>query len=382
MAAKAVPVTGDVLSWAMADAGISRQHLAQMLDMPPRTIELWEQNIEHPSLGQFHALAKALGRPESFFLMPRPPHGAPVSAAFRKFSSKDTDVTVEEAKLLRLAQRVQEVTYWIHERTAPNAVVDIPKATRQSSAERTADALRSWLNWSITEQTSTQYSDASVTRLMRGRIQDRGIIVLHLGLSENSVRGFSLPSESAPLIAVSTKDIYPARLFSYVHELAHLALRDESFCLTRQNTGAEQWCNRVAASLLMPLEDFREHVHQKMGTELVSTLDQVRSIRARYKVSLLACAIRLETLQLGEPGLFNLVASVSEPKRRGGTYDPERVQVRPRIRLQQYGRGYVNVLLEAGDSGILPEVQVLDLLKVSRKELDDLRMFAASGAEG
>jgi hypothetical protein len=40
------------------------------------------------------------------------------------------------------------------------------------------------------------------------------------------------------------------------------------------------------------------------------------------------------------------------------------------------------VLLEANDSGIMPEVQVLDLLKVSRKELEDLRMFAASGAEG
>ena len=113
-----------------------------------------------------------------------------------------------------------------------------------------------------------------------------------------------------------------------------------------------------------------------------STIEQVSSIRTRYKVSRLACAIRLEALHLAEPGLVNLVASVSEPKRPGGRFDPDRIQTRPRIRLQQYGRGYVNMLLDASDTGVLPEIRVLDLLKLSRKELADLRAFAASGAEG
>ena len=382
MAGKPVPVTGGVLSWAMADAGISRQYLAEILGTPPGTIERWEQNRENPSVGQFHTLAKTLGRPESFFFLPRPPSSPPVSAAFRKFSAKDATVTVDEAKALRLAERVRAVTLWVHQRTTPNLRVEIPQAKSDFSTERAAETVRAWLNWNIEEQTSADSTDTSVTRSMRTCLQDRGIIVLHLALSANSVRGFSLPSDAAPLIAVSTKDIKPARLFSYVHELAHLLLRDESFCLTSQNTGTERWCNQVAGALLMPLDDFHEHVRKKMGNELVSTVEQTSSIRARYKVSLQACAVRLETLHLAAPGLFNLVTSVSEPKRRGGTYDPERIQTRPRIRLQQYGRGYVNMLLDASDSGILPETQVLDLLKVSRRELTDLRVFAASGAEG
>ena len=135
MAGKPVPVTGDVLSWAMVDAGISRPHLAQILDTSPQTIERWQQNIEHPSLGEFHALAKALGRSESFFLLPRPPQSAPVPAAFRKFSSKEAHVTVDEAKLLRLAERVQEVAHWIHQRTTPNSPIEIPPTQRATPAQ-------------------------------------------------------------------------------------------------------------------------------------------------------------------------------------------------------------------------------------------------------
>jgi Zn-dependent peptidase ImmA (M78 family) len=366
----------------MADAGISRQQLAQILDTPTRTIERWERDIEHPSMGQFHTLAKTLGRPESFFLLPRPPHSAPVSAAFRKFSPEEAAVTVDEAKALRLAGRVQSVTQWIRQRTPPHESAEIPRVKDGSSIEGAAETIRAWLDWDIKEQTRKGSTDASVTRSMRGHTQDRGVIALHLPLSENSVRGFSLPHEKAPLIAVSTKDINPARLFSYGHEIAHLFIRDESLCLIRENAGTERWCNQVAGALLMPLEDFRSHVRDKVGNELVSTVEETSSIRARYKVSNQACAIRLETLQLAKPGLFNLVTSVSGKKRSGGAYDPERTQTRPRVRLQQYGRGYVNMLLDASESGILPETQVLDLLKVSRSELDQLRMFAASGNEG
>ena len=59
-----------------------------------------------------------------------------------------------------------------------------------------------------------------------------------------------------------------------------------------------------AGALLMPPDDFREHVRKRIGKEPVSTVEQVSSIRARYKVSLQACAIRLKSLHLAAPGLF------------------------------------------------------------------------------
>ena len=269
MAGKAVPVTGDVLSWAMADAGISRQHLAEILKTPPNTIERWEQNRDHPTLTQFHALAKTLGRPESFFLLPRPPSKPPVAAAFRKFSPIGQSITPDETKYVRLAHQIQSVANWVHKRIDPDVAIHVPHANINSNVEAAAETIGSWLDWSIEDQIGENATETSVTNAMRGRLQDWGIIVLHLSLSEHGVRGFSLPGNPVPLIAVSTKDIKPARLFSYVHETAHLLARDESFCLTRQDTGAERWCNQVAGALLMPLDDFREHVRSKIGNALV-----------------------------------------------------------------------------------------------------------------
>ncbi len=290
----------------MHDAEVSRRQLAQALGLATQEVQQWELGQRQPSTSQFHRLAKTIGRPEPFFLLPRPPNSKPTAAAFRRFTSHEpVAVTADESKALRLAERARRVTEWVRQRSTVNQEIYVPSAAVGTDPEQAADLMRKWLDWELNAQTSSQATDATVTRAMRTALQDRGIIVLHLTLGENSVRGFCLPSKSAPLIAVSTRDIRPARLFSYAHETAHLLISDQSICLTGENAGVERWCNQVAGALLMPLGDFRNHVIRRMGDTLVSSIDDVRAIRARYKVSLQACAVRLESLRLGVPGLIN-----------------------------------------------------------------------------
>jgi Zn-dependent peptidase ImmA (M78 family) len=356
--------------------------LAEALDVAAITVAQWESEEAHPSTSQFKRISKVLGRPESFFFLARPPKASTVKAAFRtvynggEWLAPDPKISQQ----LRLAQRVQTVASWVSRKLGEPGV-SIPDAKLQHAPEKVADLLTVWVNWTLDIQVAN--TDARTSQILRQRLQEHGITVLHLPFDEDTaVRGFSLPHPVAPVMAINTKEHYRARLFSYVHELAHLALHDDSLCLVRNDEGIERWCNEVAAAFLIPEQDFRKHVAERFGFEKVFTLDQVSALRGRYKVSLLAVALRLERLGLARPGLYSSVSRILEKRAKGGRPDPDRPQNRARVRLQTYGRHYIGSLLEAAESEILPETQVLEILKVSRSELDDLRVLSQSGAEG
>ena len=74
------------------------------------------------------------------------------------------------------------------------------------------------------------------------------------------MRGFSIAEWPFPVIAVNGSDFYRPRLFTLLHELAHLGLRDGGLCDLHESTSRfrdandeiERFCNQVAAAVLMP----------------------------------------------------------------------------------------------------------------------------------
>lgn len=377
-----MPITGDVLRWALADAGVTPGQLAELVGVPASVVDEWVGEDSFPSMTQFRAIARELRRPESFFFLPRPPQEKPAAAEFRKHASwEGGEPGSDTADGLRQARIIQKVAVWSHDKLDLDPV-RVPNLETSVSPAIAANRLREWLDWSLSYQTDPDTSDTKVSQRIREHLQDHGLLVLNLTLDEHIVRGFSLASTTVPLIAVNTRDHQRARIFSYIHELAHLAINSESVCLTRENEGIERWCNQVAAAFLMPEADFRRHVRSKYGQRKISTVQEVSALRNRYNVSLRAVAVRLENLDLATPGLYRRVNKEAELKRRGGVYDPDRVQNKPRVRLRQFGRTYINTLTEAEEAGALGEAQVLELLRLSPSELRTIRTLAASGVEG
>ena len=75
----------------------------------------------------------------------------------------------------------------------------------------------------------------------------------------SEARAFSLYFDVAPVIALNGADSARGRLFSLLHELAHLSLRSAGLCDTTTDTRSldadralEAECNAVAAATLMP----------------------------------------------------------------------------------------------------------------------------------
>lgn len=380
--AKLMPITGTVLDWALSQKNLSRQDAAQRLGVSVSDVDSWISEATAPNKGQFDRLVRLLDCTPSFLFLPRPPTAprTPKVAFRRRADSPQTEVPAETAQAIGVAERTLRVARWLAERTESEPThTPVPQADRKDDPEEVADRLRDWLGWTVEEQTSAKTTETQTAKAMRDALQRRGVIVLHLTMDEKVARGFSLHSGDIGLIAVNTRDHVRARLFSYAHELAHLALRDDSVCLTRNDSGLEAFCNRVAAALLMPAAAFQNFVKQKLHGR-VATRDNAITVRNHFGVSLQAAAIRADTLHVAAKTLLENLVTEIEPKSKGGRYDPDNIRTRPRIRVDQYGSGFVATLLDAEHSGTLRRNHVLDLLRLSDQELESARQLAVAGA--
>lgn len=376
-----MPITGDVLRWACDAAGLSPREVAAALDVTPGVVNQWMFEKTEPNLGQVRKIAKLVGRPPSFFFLPKPPKIIEHNVSFRTYAGYEGDrIPPETYDALELAKRIQRTAAWVHERTEDDAVIRVPRADAQKDdPEKVGAKLRVWLSWPLSAQTAAVSTDASASRQLRTALEAQGLLVLALSLDEDVTRGFSLAHANAPLICVNTRDHHRARLFSYAHELAHLTLDDPAVCLTRSNRGIERFCNRVAAALLMPERQFRDYVKKRIGGQLRTTA-HVTTVRNHFRVSLLAAAIRADALGLAGTGLVEAVIRETEQKGRGGSYQPGNERTRPRVRVDQYGQSFVTTILQAEDEGVLRRGQVLELLRISDAELGTVRELARAGA--
>lgn len=380
--AKPMPITGSVLAWSLGQKNLSRTEVADRLDVPESVLDAWIKETAAPNKGQFSKLIRLLDCSPSFLFLPKPPSAprTPEVEFRRRAGSPETSIPDQTAQAVGLAERALRVARWLADRTeADPDVSPVPRARRSEDAEVVADRLRDWLAWTVEEQTAPKTTETQTAKAMRNALQRRGIIVLHLTMDERVTRGFSLHTDNVALIAVNTRDHVRARLFSYAHELAHLALRDDSVCLTRNDSGVEGFCNRVAAALLMPAAAVRNYVRERLNGR-VSTKENAVTLRNHFGVSLQAAAIRADTLKLAADGLLDNLVDEVEPKQRGGRPDPDNPRNRPRIRVDTYGTGFVGALLDAEDSGALRRTHVLDLLRLSDQELESARSLTAAGA--
>lgn len=377
MPATQIPITGSVLDWAIAEAGLTTAQVANRLGVDPFDIGLWVQGDAKPSKTQFDRLCRMLGRSESFFFLAHPPPSTSRLTSFRNPPGKrDYRPTPEDLTQLRLAENVQEIATWLAERA--EFQFKVVSATTADVAESVAARIRDWLSWSTSTQIGlTEYEAA---RQLRQRLEAQGIIALNLPLGEDGLRGFCMPHDRAPVIAINTKDDTRARLFSYIHECAHLSLGSQYLCREQPDTSIERWCDRVAGAVLAPLVELQRYLTGE-GLSKVSTYEQVRKAANKFKISLRAMAVRLEQTQLGISGLFDLVDSQASDASRGG-FGKGPPQTRARRRVQSYGAGYVGRLLDAARTGELRATDVQDLLNLSRKDYRELQHILAQGGEG
>jgi Zn-dependent peptidase ImmA (M78 family)/transcriptional regulator with XRE-family HTH domain len=378
-----VPINGAVLQWAREEAGLSTNALAEQLKVDVGTLASWERNEAMPSKGQFTKLVERLRRPSAVFFLPVPPQTAALPTSFRRAPGLNGhDLVADELKNIRRARRLQEIVEWV-QRDAGQPPIEFPRANPSDSPATSGSAFREFLGLTIEEQLGWKTANEA-GREWRRRLEGVGVIVLQMSMGKASIRGFSAWSDRAPVVALNTAYHPTARIFTLLHEAAHLATRTDSACFdfvapASQDNRLERWCEQFAASALLPGADVRRFVVAAVGEgHPVTDVDVVRSLANRFKSSSRAMSLRLQELGLAPSTLYASVAQALSAHDWNDAGGGGGGQPRVEKRLGELGPRAVDILIAASERGRLHQRDLADHLRLTSGQVDDLRSMLRS----
>lgn len=299
-------INGIMIQWARERARLSPAELAEKCKTDPETVLKWESGERAITVTNAKHLAKLALIPYGILFADNPPeekipiadyrtHG---SAGIRRPSPELLE-TIDDARLKQEWYR----EYLISEEYSPHDYIG--KYDTDSDPKLVAQEMKRVFGFDNTEYYGCKDWEEAF-RYLINHVEDAGITVIvnsivknntHRPLDVEEFRGFVLSDSYAPLIFINGKDAKAARMFTLIHEIAHLFLGGSGVCddtfAGNGSTPQEQWCNQVAAEFLTPEDRFLQV--WKKGENTDSNLD---AIRRRLKVSRLVAIFRAYQLNL------------------------------------------------------------------------------------
>jgi Zn-dependent peptidase ImmA (M78 family)/transcriptional regulator with XRE-family HTH domain len=378
-ASSAVPVTPEVVQWAIDESGYSLENLATAIKVEPEKLRAWARGTDRPSVGEVRELARQLDRPFAMFLLPAPPQRTIPRVEFRSpLGGPGRDLYPIELRRLREAARLQRVLSWVH-RELELPPVGLARLKTSSDPIAAAAETRRQLGVTVERQRSWR-SPHQALAAWRAELERSGIFVFMLSFTEDACRGFSLWDDFAPVIAVNTALKPEARAFTLFHEYAHLLTRTPSACVepaavevrplsarnrrpAKLDDPAERWCERFAAAVLLPPQELDEFLLAKgiSSRQKVTDLRVVASAARQFNASLRATALSLIGMKRAEWPLYLGLPARSDRKTGGGGAFG---RTRQEVRQDQYGRRTFDAFSAALRRDVVTSGDVLDYLDV------------------
>lgn len=290
-----VPVRAALLAWATKRSRIAQDELASRFP----DLYAWENGEKQPTLKQLEKFATATHTPIGYLFLTEPPAEHLPIPDFRTMG----DVEVGEASpdLLDTVYQCQQRQEWYRDYARVRREGPVPfvgSLTTETDIVDAARAMHEVLSYASEVRGPTW---AEALRRLIETADRRGMLVMvsgivgsntHRKLDPEEFRGFALVDDLAPLVFVNGADTKAAQIFTLAHELAHIWLGQSA--VSDPDVGAspanaiEQWCNRVAAEFLVPLDMLGDVDADEPG--MTGELERVARI---FKVSTLVVLRRI-----------------------------------------------------------------------------------------
>lgn len=291
-----VDVAPALLRWAVERAGWDETTAAR------RAPQLggWLTGEKRPTLKQLETFAKNTHTPFGFLFLSEPPDEPLPIPDMRTIGNAGVlRPSVDLLDTIYLCQRRQN---WYHDYASDNEaerLKSVGSATLDAPPTQVALDIAGRLDFGAEERQAFP-DKGEARRGLIDRIENIGVLVMvngvvgadtHRRLDPAEFRGFALFDPLAPLIFVNGADTKAAQLFTLVHELAHIWLGrsalSEAAMDSREGKTEEQWCNSVAAQVLLPLDDLRSDYGGR------PTSEELDRLAKRYRTSTLVVLKRI-----------------------------------------------------------------------------------------
>jgi Zn-dependent peptidase ImmA (M78 family)/transcriptional regulator with XRE-family HTH domain len=368
MARQRAPVEPAVLRWARETAGLAEDEAARRIGVSEERLVRAESGESPLTLNQARKAADVYRRPLAILFLPAPPEEASLEVQFRRFRdapdlpwppamralAREVPALQEEAVVL--FEAIEEEPRW------PQAV--LPPGARADDVDRLAQQLRDVVGVPVEEQKAAARADPQgfrTFRVWREAIEDLGILVLQDGsLSLDDMRGFVSPHERVPALVINTNDDVRARLFTMLHEFAHLVW---------PAAGEEPRYEELAGATLMPASPFAADLRRATGSTLLERIDATARL---YGTTPDATAVRAGWLRLVP---WEEISEVRAAIRRRGGNGGGRASGGNFYRnvVARMGPGFVRRVLDGVSQNAISELSAARVLGVRVGRFESLR---------
>lgn len=299
MATTYAKINPDILGWARERAQLSISVLAGKLGVNEKKVEAWESGEKRLTFRQAQQYAAKTHVPFGYLYLKRPPvEELPLPDLRTVGSRRPVRPSAELIEMVRIVLRRQE---WYAEYLRDQGAERNERVghfTTQSGVRAVVEDMRGALQ---VPPLQTRGTWEDYLRLLVQRIEEAGVLVMRESfvghhtrpLSVQEFRGFAIADPLAPVIFINQADAPKARLFTLIHELAHVwigqtGISDASPAAERRE---EVFCNAVAAEFLVPAEEF-----ERQWRDLDNWRENLPDLEAHFRVSTWVLARRALTL--------------------------------------------------------------------------------------
>ncbi|QHD04908.1 ImmA/IrrE family metallo-endopeptidase [Pseudomonas sp. R76] len=289
-----------ILSWSRQRAGLSEAQIAKGLALKIVKVKRWEGGQNLPTFNQAQKWAVITQIPFGFLFLKAPPQEHLPIPDLRTVGG-----VFPHKPSLNLMDTVRDVLRkqdWYLEYLQDHERAPLPFVGRFNNHSPIKDVvadIRRVLG--VTDAFARMGYEDYVRALVSGA-EEAGILVMRSGvalgnthrkLDVSEFRGFAISNPMAPVVFINSADAPTARLFTLMHELAHIwigstGVSDGSSQSARQE---EAFCNAVAGEFLAPELIFRAHWVSDVHWE-----ENLGPLAGRFRVSALVIARRARDL--------------------------------------------------------------------------------------
>jgi Zn-dependent peptidase ImmA (M78 family)/transcriptional regulator with XRE-family HTH domain len=254
----------ELLVWARTTSGLSRESAAKKIGVKPERLAAWEGDGQagfSPTVSQLRKAANVYKRPLAVFFLPQAPEKPATPHDFRRLPDQDGSELSSDLLLeMRRARRRRAVALELLRDLDQPVTTLALRVTLRDDPESVGARGWEWLGVSRPQQARWVGTYDALNGWIAA-FETRGFLIFQTtDIELDEMRGFSLSERRLPVIVLNAKDWPRARVFTLVHEFAHIMLDTGGVCdpehvVRRARTADERvevFCNHVAGAVLVP----------------------------------------------------------------------------------------------------------------------------------
>jgi Zn-dependent peptidase ImmA (M78 family)/transcriptional regulator with XRE-family HTH domain len=296
-------VKPEILEWARTSAGFTQEAAAAALKIDSAVLAAWETVGDvRPSVPQLRNMATLYKRPLAVFYLQELPLRFQVLSDLRRAApGEDRAYSPLLTHEIRAAQQRRELALELRDELE-EPVELFPFRLHNESPEQAGEAIRRFLG--LETGKFLGFGADATGRLgfntWRMALERAGVLVFQSSrVPQSEASGFALAYDTMPVIVVNRKDAPQRRLFSMLHEFAHVALRESGVSDLKLDAAQvltpdiEMRCNAIASAALMPRDELLTELDAAWGSQRLLTDDVIVRVARKFGVSRPALLLRL-----------------------------------------------------------------------------------------